>query len=170
MISITHARKPSRPTTTLFTVSKDEWNTKEDTGWSMKNASYILRYTKRHIFGWSDIKQEKIKLVALAIIKLCLSLNASVSQTRLVIYQLVSQEKFPFSKFKKKICSNFLKEFWVDLKAFLGLVLSNQYHPIVVWKNWGWFLGGIILWATPTPSSFLLWATIVVHDNINIEY
>ena len=38
--------KPSRATTksTLFTVSKDEWDTKEDTGKSMKNALYVLRY------------------------------------------------------------------------------------------------------------------------------
>ena len=53
------ARKPSRVTTksTLFTVSKDEWDTKEDTGKSMKNALYILRYVKRHLSGQSDVKQ-----------------------------------------------------------------------------------------------------------------
>ena len=41
--------KPSRATTksTLFAVSKDEW----DTGKSMKNALYILRYAKRHQSG-----------------------------------------------------------------------------------------------------------------------
>ena len=40
--------KPSRATAklTLFTVSKDEWDTKEDTGKSMKNALYVLRYAK----------------------------------------------------------------------------------------------------------------------------
>ena len=49
----------SRATTksTLFAVSKDEWHTKEDTGKSMKNALYILRYSKRHQSGRSDIKQ-----------------------------------------------------------------------------------------------------------------
>jgi len=38
--------KPSCSTTelTLFTVNKDEWNTKEDTGKSMKNVLYILQY------------------------------------------------------------------------------------------------------------------------------
>ena len=36
---------------TLFAVSKDEWDTKEDTGKSMKNALYILRYAKRHLSG-----------------------------------------------------------------------------------------------------------------------
>ena len=38
--------KPSRATakSTLFAVSKDEWSTKEDTGKSMKNVLYVLRY------------------------------------------------------------------------------------------------------------------------------
>ena len=46
-------RKPSRATTelTLFTVSKDEWNTKEDTGKSLKNALHVLRCAKRHFSG-----------------------------------------------------------------------------------------------------------------------
>ena len=42
---------------TLFAVSKDEWDTKEDTGKSMKNALYVLRYAKRHLSGRSDAKQ-----------------------------------------------------------------------------------------------------------------
>ena len=29
---------------TLFAVNKNEWNTREDTGKSMKNALYALRY------------------------------------------------------------------------------------------------------------------------------
>ena len=51
--------KPSRATTksTLFAVSKDEWDTKEDTGKSMKNALYVLRYAKRHLLGQSDVEQ-----------------------------------------------------------------------------------------------------------------
>jgi len=54
-------RKPSCATTKLmfFTVSKDEWNTKEDTGKSLKNALDILWYTKRHLSGWSDVEQWK---------------------------------------------------------------------------------------------------------------
>jgi len=54
-------RKPSCATTklTLFTVSKDEWNTKEDTGKSLKNVLDVLRYTKRHLLGWSDVEQWK---------------------------------------------------------------------------------------------------------------
>ena len=45
--------KPSRATTkwTLFAVSKDEWDTKEDTCKSMKNVLYVLRYAKRHLSG-----------------------------------------------------------------------------------------------------------------------
>ena len=45
--------KLSRATTksTLLAVSKDEWNTKEDTGKSMKNALYVLRYAIRHFSG-----------------------------------------------------------------------------------------------------------------------
>jgi len=35
----------------LFTVSKDEWNTKEDTGKSLKNTLHILQYAKRHLSG-----------------------------------------------------------------------------------------------------------------------
>ena len=42
---------------TLFAVSKDEWDTKEDTGKSMKNTLYVLRYSKRHFLGQSDIEQ-----------------------------------------------------------------------------------------------------------------
>ena len=45
--------KPSCATakSTLFAVSKDEWDTKEDTGKSMKNALYILWYAKGHLSG-----------------------------------------------------------------------------------------------------------------------
>ena len=45
--------KPSRAIakSTLFAVSNDEWDTKEDTGKSMKNALYVLQYAKRHLSG-----------------------------------------------------------------------------------------------------------------------
>ncbi len=45
--------KPSRAhaKSTPFPVSKDEWDTKEDTGKSMKNALHVLRYAKRHLSG-----------------------------------------------------------------------------------------------------------------------
>ena len=35
----------------LFTVNKDEWNTKEGTGKSMMNASAVLWNAKRHLSG-----------------------------------------------------------------------------------------------------------------------
>ena len=34
------------------------------------HALYVLRYAKRHVSGQSDVKQCKIKLIALAIIEL----------------------------------------------------------------------------------------------------
>ena len=54
-----YEQKPSHAATKsiLFAVSKDEWDTKGDTGKSMKNALYVLRYAKRHLSGRSDIKQ-----------------------------------------------------------------------------------------------------------------
>jgi len=57
------------PTTklTLFVESKDEWDTKEGTVKSMKNALHVQQCRKRHLLGWSS---EKIKPVALAIVEL----------------------------------------------------------------------------------------------------
>ena len=53
--------KPSHATTqsTLFAVSKDEWDTKEDTGKPMKNALYVLQCAKRHLSGRSNVEQRK---------------------------------------------------------------------------------------------------------------
>ena len=77
--------KPSRAIakSTLFVVSKDEWDTKEDTGKSMKNAFYILRYAKRHFSAEATSNSEKIKPVAFIVIELCLSegISQSVSQS-----------------------------------------------------------------------------------------
>ena len=51
--------KPSRARakSTHFPVSKDEWDTKEDAGKSMKNALYVLRYAKRNLSGRSNVEQ-----------------------------------------------------------------------------------------------------------------
>ena len=38
-----------------FVVNKDEWDTKENTGKSMKNALYVLQYSKMHLSGRSNI-------------------------------------------------------------------------------------------------------------------
>ena len=48
--------KPSCATakSTRFTV---RWDTKEDTGKSMKNAWYVLWYAKRHLSGRSNVEQ-----------------------------------------------------------------------------------------------------------------
>ena len=45
--------KPSRATakSTPFAASKDELDTKEDTGKYMKDTVYILRYSKSHVSG-----------------------------------------------------------------------------------------------------------------------
>jgi len=44
------------PTTKL---SKDEWDTKEGTGKSMKNALYAQQYGKKHLLGWGEVEQQK---------------------------------------------------------------------------------------------------------------
>ena len=64
-------RKSSRATTklTLFAVN-DEWNTKGDTGKSLKNALDILWYAKRYLLAEATLNSEKIKLVAIAVIEL----------------------------------------------------------------------------------------------------
>ena len=48
----------------------------------------------------------------------------------------------------------------------LGLLSFTQPIYTVVWENWGWLFGNIILLATPSWS--LLWTTTVVHDSIAI--
>ena len=61
----------------------DKWDTKEDTGRSMKSALYVLLYVKGTSQAEAMSNSEKIKPVALAIIKLCLSeelLNQFLSQ------------------------------------------------------------------------------------------
>ena len=72
--------KPSCATTklTLFAVSKDEWDTKEDTGKSMKNALYVYcGIPKGTCQAKAMSNSEKIKPVVLAIIELCLSEDIS---------------------------------------------------------------------------------------------
>ena len=78
-------RNPSRTTTklTLFTVSKDEGDTKEDTGKSIKNDCTSCSVPKGTSRDEAISNIEKIKPVALAVIELCLSegINQSVSQS-----------------------------------------------------------------------------------------
>ena len=80
-----YEEKPSCATakSTLFAFSKDEWDIKEDTGKSMKNALYVLRYAKGTSRAEAMSNSEKIKPVALAVIELRLSegISQSVSRT-----------------------------------------------------------------------------------------
>jgi len=55
---------------TFFVVSKDEWGTKEGPGKSKKNALYVQWHGKGHLSSWSEVEQQKIMPVALAIIEL----------------------------------------------------------------------------------------------------
>ena len=73
--------KPSRAISklTLFAVSKDEWDTKEDAGKSMKNALYILWYAKGTPWAEVTSNSEKIKPIVLAVIELRLSEGISQS-------------------------------------------------------------------------------------------
>jgi len=60
------------PTTksTLFVESKDEWDTKEGTGKSMKNALHAQGVTKGTSRAEAMSNSEKIKPVVLAIVEL----------------------------------------------------------------------------------------------------
>jgi len=42
-----------------FMVSKNEWDKKQDTGKSMKNALHAQQYGKTHPSSWSNVKQQK---------------------------------------------------------------------------------------------------------------
>ena len=74
MISITQ-RKPSCATTEsmLFTFIKDEWNTKENTGKSLKNDMHVLQYTKRHTRNGCDGKLIAKILIATILVNFVLN-------------------------------------------------------------------------------------------------
>ena len=61
-----HEGKPSHATSklTCFAISKGEWDKKEDTGKSMKNALYVLQYAKGTPRAEATSNSEKIKPVA----------------------------------------------------------------------------------------------------------
>ena len=63
---------------THFSVSKDKWDTKEDTGKSIKKY-LLLQYAKMYFWGCSDVMQWKIKSVALTVIELHLPESISYS-------------------------------------------------------------------------------------------
>ena len=66
---------------TLFAVSKDEWDTKEGTGKSMKSALYVYCSMPKGTCATSN--SEKIKPIALPVIELHLSegISQAVSQS-----------------------------------------------------------------------------------------
>jgi len=55
---------------TLFTASKDGWDAKEDNGKWMINISYVQQYVKRP-HSKATLNSEKIKPIAVAIVKFC---------------------------------------------------------------------------------------------------
>ena len=78
-----------QPPNQCFSLSTNiKWNTKEDTGKSLKNALHVLWYDKK---GTSQAevasKSEKIKPVALADIELCLieGISQAVSQKKILL-------------------------------------------------------------------------------------
>ena len=65
------------------------------------------------------LNSEEIKPMALSIVEICLA--GSIS--RLVGW---SVDKILLNNFFLKFCRNFLKGFWVGLRAFLALAVPNQ--------------------------------------------
>jgi len=76
MIFVTQ-RKLSRAITKSkhFIVKKDEWNTKEDTGKSMKMHSTYCGMPKGTYQTKATLNSKKTKPILVAIIKLCLSVR-----------------------------------------------------------------------------------------------
>jgi len=91
------------------------------------------------------LNSEKIKYVTLSVTKLCLSQGISQSVTQSVTHYICIETLLNKN--------NLLKAFCTDLKACLGLVLPNQYCPIIIWESEAGFLGDIMSWAMPTLSS-----------------
>ena len=110
------------------------------------------------LWGEAMSNSEEIKLAGLAVIELWLAegmrqsispaVSQSVSQYGTVRYGMVrySTVRYGTLQYSQSVSQNnynsnifygkLLKEFRVDLKTCLGLVLSNQCCPIVVWDAW----------------------------------
>ena len=75
--------KPSCTTAklTLFTVSKDEWDTKEDTGKSMKNALHMLCMPKGTCPAEAMSSSKNIKPLAIIELRLSEGISQSVTQS-----------------------------------------------------------------------------------------
>jgi len=113
---------------------------------SMKNALYVLWYAKRHILGWSDTKKWKNRASGLSHCRVTLVWR----------HQAVNQSV-------RKFC----------LKACLGIILPNQYYPIIVWENRSQFLDEFTSWAVPTPwypyYEPLLWFMVSCSLNVHLN-
>jgi len=145
---------------TLFMVNKDEWYTKEGCAKSMKKALFVQWYGKRHLSGSSDVEQQKNQARSLShfLVTWVWRHQAGSSQS---VSQSVENSFFFF-----KFCSNFLKAFRINLKAFLGLVLPNQYCHIIMLGILAGFKVDFLRGAPPQSSTSLLWTTIVVYDTM----
>ena len=115
-------RKPSCATTELtLSVSKDEWNTKEDTGKPLKNTLQVVRHEcgmpKGTFQAEATLNSEKIKPVALAVIELCLTEGIS---------QAVSQKKIPLNYFLLKIQ-------WQLFGSISVGLLGHPYYEPLLW-------------------------------------
>jgi len=77
-----YTRNPSHTTTksTLFTVSKDEWNTKEESGKSMKNALYSTYCGMSKSTSPVEVTSNSEQNQAHSL-ELCLSVTDSVTQS-----------------------------------------------------------------------------------------
>jgi len=138
---------------TPYVFSEDEWDTKEDPGKSIKNVFYVLRYVKRHFSGRRDVEWWKNRARNPSRYRVMLDWrHQSVTYS-------VSQKKILLNRKILKSCSNFLEAFRVNLKAFLGFVLPNQYGLIVAWEDWSWFSGDFTSLATHTALWPLLYTT-----------
>ena len=109
-----YEEKPSRATTksTLFAVSKDEWDAKEECIVHTAICQKAPVGPKRH----RTVKKSS-PYVALADIKLRLSegIRQSISLT-------ISQYKIPLNKlFLNSVATYLLKAFWVNLEVSLGV-------------------------------------------------
>jgi len=123
MNNLDFERKPLCKTTksALFTVSKDEWDTK---GKSMKNVLYILQYMSK---GTSRTKATPNNEKSSPLPKL----YYRVTLAHQSVSYLLSR------KFCLKNCKNCSTIILINMKGCvcMGLVLPSQYCFVVIWEN-----------------------------------
>jgi len=108
----------------LNSLGEDKWETKEDTGKSIKNTLYIQWCGNRHLSGWSDVEQWKnqVHILSSCWVMLVWRISYLVSQS---VNQSVS--KWVSQSVHHSVDNNCLKNsvatFW---KWIWKLVLCNQ--------------------------------------------